>query len=169
MEGATGISWRWRAYPLGQSYWYQAYSSVSSDGLFDKADGIQIYELLMQLFSAIQMAGANLNPNSVHTGLTSYERFDSDTNHSPTAYYTAGDYTYVKDFELLRWDITQAPPGGADAPPGGSNGGCWIEIGGGQRHAADQWPPGDHGSDPGGCGAEWGSSATDWNSDNTTG
>jgi hypothetical protein len=140
---------------IPEAYWGQAYSAANPDGGFDRFIGPLIYEELMQVFTAVQMAGPNLTPGSVERGFASFRRNAADDGSSPTAYYTPADHTFVKDLMLVRWDVAGTPPGGSDPSVGGGAAGCYRELDGGARHLEDGWPSGDHGGDQGGCGVDW--------------
>jgi hypothetical protein len=151
-----GITWRWRAQPLTQTFWYQAYASTNPDGQFDTSQGSGLYEILMQLFSAIQMAGPDLKPDTVQRGLDGYSRTSGDSS-EPNAGYTVGLPVFIQDFSFVRWDASRQPPGGGQAQLESNNpGGCYVHISD-KRHG--RWPHEDQSQFPGICGADWESSA----------
>ncbi|MHB8718625.1 MAG: type 1 periplasmic-binding domain-containing protein [Candidatus Dormibacteria bacterium] len=145
---SIGITWRWRAPQPAETYWQRAYSSVNPDGQFDVSFGPTLYELLMRLYSGIQMAGPDLTPQTFEAGLESYRRTPSVGNFSPTAGYSPGTYGFVQDMTLIRWDPTGTPPGSQST-------GCYLELDGGSRYGLGEWPAGDHSTDSGSCGADW--------------
>ncbi|MHB8510259.1 MAG: ABC transporter substrate-binding protein, partial [Candidatus Dormibacteria bacterium] len=136
MKGAFGIvdRWRWRQYP--QPYWYQAYNEVGSGSAGSRAWGASMYDSLMMAFTAIQMAGARLTPNSVRTGLEGFTAA-YEPSFSPHAGYSSTDHSFIDDFMIGRWD-----PSGT--PPGGSANGCLRLADGGKRYASEgPWPTDD--------------------------
>ncbi|MHB8510256.1 MAG: hypothetical protein ACYDGR_16695 [Candidatus Dormibacteria bacterium] len=139
---ATGITWQWREPPMPLTYWWQAYQQIDPTGSPDRAFGQTIYEELMQLFGAIQLAGAHLTAQSVEAGMDTWHRQSSDP-FSPTASYTPGSYSFVKDWMWERWDSSATPPGGAQEPGlGGSQDGCYRLVDDGARFdlSTRSWP-----------------------------
>jgi hypothetical protein len=151
-NGALALDWRWKIPATPDTYWAQAYTAVNSDGQFDKYTGPPLYETLMQLFGAIQMAGPHLTPTSIQQGMLKWQRAEIGLT-SPLAGTALGAPWFVQDEVLLRWNSTEVTPGGGDSASGAT--GCYDVIG--PRSALGAWPQGDQSTDPGSCGADWSS------------
>ncbi|MHB8509815.1 MAG: hypothetical protein ACYDGR_14405 [Candidatus Dormibacteria bacterium] len=137
---ATGLTWKWREPVMPQAYWWQAYTQVDPTGTPDRSVGQVVYQELMQLFGAVQLAGPRLTSASVESGMQSWHRPSTDPS-TPSASYDAGSYSFVKDFGWVRWDATGSPPGGVEGN-GGAGGGCYRWVDGGARFdsTAHDWP-----------------------------
>ncbi|MHB8718626.1 MAG: hypothetical protein ACYDAC_07010 [Candidatus Dormibacteria bacterium] len=143
-NNATGLTWRWRQPTMEQSYWYRAYQEIDPAGVPDRSSGPAIYEGLMQLFGAIQMAGPGLTPASVSTGMARWIS-PSPGPFSPEARYAPGSSSFIKDFMEERWDPKGVPPGGAQGSSSTPvQGGCYRLVENGDRHDLGQpWPDSD--------------------------
>jgi hypothetical protein len=95
---------------------------------------IGIYNKLLLLFTGIQAAGPRLTPASFERGLRALPPHQSGDPFVPTAYFSAGDHAFLKDYALVWWDSTGDPPGENPAP------GCWRLIEDGRRYRAEDWP-----------------------------
>lgn len=166
LNNAFGISEMWQM-PGGTSqYWYRAAFSV--DPTTTGVVTFEAYEELMQLFSAIQLAGPNLTAPHVaggelgrgpgYVGLYGWQRkFSYDPSRlspaSPAAGFGPADRSFLKGMEEERWDASGSPPGGSEPSDcfGGGVGapkvvlGCFRIINNAQRFSE----PGDesHGLD----------------------
>ncbi|MHB8507993.1 MAG: hypothetical protein ACYDGR_04995 [Candidatus Dormibacteria bacterium] len=140
-RGASGISFHWRARPLAETYWWQAYQSVDSTNTPDAWQGFSAYESMLQLFSAIQLAGPHLTPANLEQGMRTWIRTSPDP-FSPTASYAPGTYDFVDDFAWFRWDPSGTPPGGSqtEIAPGASPGGCYRMVDDGRRFDTTDHP-----------------------------
>jgi hypothetical protein len=95
---------------------------------------IGIYNKLLLLFTGIQAAGPRLTPAGFERGLRALPPHQSGDPFVPTAYFSAGDHAFLKDYALVWWDSTGDPPGENPAP------GCWRLIEDGRRYRAEDWP-----------------------------
>ena len=94
------------------------------------------YLPLFQLFRAIQVAGPRLGPTAIDKGFHAIPKIKSDDPTKPAGFYDSGDYTYVKDAQVMFWDSTADNPYANDP-------GCYRMASGGARYLANQWSPGD--------------------------
>ncbi|HEX2851486.1 MAG TPA: hypothetical protein VHN98_13070 [Acidimicrobiales bacterium] len=111
---------------------YMAYREADPNA--DDSDiqtGCPLYDYLRQLFTGIQVAGPRLTPQAMDKGFHAIPAVRSTDPKVPACFYSAGDYTCVKDAQLERWD-----------PSANSGQGCYRMIEGGQRYTADTWPDG---------------------------
>lgn len=97
-----------------------------------------IYELIRQLFTGIQVAGPRLGPTSIDQGYHAVPAVQSTSPFVPACYYDPGDYTCVKD-AIAEWWST------SDTPPGQRQPGCFMTTGPdanhkGQRYLSGHWP-----------------------------
>ncbi|MHB8507892.1 MAG: hypothetical protein ACYDGR_04485 [Candidatus Dormibacteria bacterium] len=92
------------------------------------------YTPLRQLFTGIQVAGPRLTPVAVDQGFHAIPQHTSSSPDVPACYYLAGDYTCVKDAELMWYDPTATNALG--------NSGCWRMVQGGLRFTANSWSSG---------------------------
>ncbi|MHB8510257.1 MAG: type 1 periplasmic-binding domain-containing protein [Candidatus Dormibacteria bacterium] len=133
--------WRWRAAP--QPYWYQAVQQQDPTFVPDDYLGSSVYYGLMMAFTAIQMAGPNLTAGNAAAAMSQFTAAN-DPPFSPRASYSPGDYTFVDDFMIEKFDTSGNPPGG----PAGS--GCFRLPDGGRRYVSDgAWPPSDRAAEVG--------------------
>ncbi len=101
------------------------------------------YDDLRQLFSGIQVAGPRLTPASINEGFRAIPAIRSTDPRVPACYYAPGDYTCVKDAQVMGYDSNTNNGNGAP---------CWRMYEGGQRYLADGWPAGNVLSQSGGAG-----------------
>ena len=94
-----------------------------------------LYPTLRQIATGIQVAGPKLNPDTVDQGFHAIPAHASSDPKVPACFYNPGDYTCVKDAEVMWWD----PSGVA---PTSSGAGCWRSMEGGTRYLTGRWPPG---------------------------
>jgi hypothetical protein len=144
MANATGITWRWRQPPLPQSWWWQAYQEVDPNNSPDTFTGYTIYEELMQVFGAIQMAGPDLTPQNVARGMQRWHSDDVSQGYNPRGGFQGGSATFIQDLMEERWDTTGIPPGGVqqDNNDAGNATGCYRMVELARRHY-DDWPEAD--------------------------
>jgi hypothetical protein len=108
------------------------------------ANACPIYDDLRQLFTGIQVAGPRLGPFSVDKGYHAIPAIPSTDPRTPACFYDPGDYTCVKDAEVMYFDPTaQTPDTGAEGQPPG----CWKMTYGGQRFLAGKFPKNPPGAD----------------------
>jgi len=106
------------------------------------------YQSLLQLFTAIQVAGPGLTPANVDAGFHAILPHRSDVADVPSCYYLPGDYTCTKDAQAELWSALAIPPGSMvipgvvdPVPDLPRRPGCWQTIQHGERHLND-WPTG---------------------------
>lgn len=117
---------------LEDTYCYQAYHDTSSQG---GTWSCQIYPSLLQVFTAIQVAGPNLTAKTVDQGLHAIPAVTSKDPTVPACFYLPGDYTCVKDATLEYWDPVKH---GERASY--NQGACWRQVDKGARFIAGEWP-----------------------------
>jgi hypothetical protein len=93
------------------------------------------YKNLFQFFVGVQVAGPRLGPTSIDKGFHAIPAVRSEDPRVPACFYLPGDYTCVKDAEVMIYDAGGTPPG--DSRPG-----CWRSIEGGKRYLPGEWPAG---------------------------
>ena len=152
---AFGITELWQLPGFTAAYWERAYSSVSPTTVMDPFSGMGTYETLMQVLSALQLAGPSPSPtraasgdpgrDSSYVGLYGWQRrftYDASLGNSsaplsppasPAAGYSPGDYTFVRGMIEQRWDPTGVPAGGPY--PSELMAGCFRIINNSQRFA----------------------------------
>lgn len=134
---AFGITPQWRWKPRPYPYYYQAAQSVSPNFQADGFTGSAVYYGLLMAFTAIQLAGPNLNAQSVESGMQSFTAA-YEPPYSPHAGFGPGRYTFFDDFMIVRWDSSGSPPDGQ------SGSGCLRLADGGLRYlATSTWPTSD--------------------------
>ena len=127
-------NWRWR--PRPQPYYYQAAQSVSASTQPDSSWGSSIYYGLLMAFTAIQMSGHNLTAANAARAMQGFTAA-YDPPFSPHAGYAPGDYNFLDDYMIERWDSSGNPPDSAGA-------GCFRLTDGGKRYLpTDPWPSDD--------------------------
>ena len=93
--------------------------------LFISADGTQSY--FSVLASALQQAGARLDPGTFERGELTLPAFGGDRRHTLVR-FGAGDYTGQDDVRMTYWSAT------ATSPANGKRG-AFLPLDGGRRHA----------------------------------
>lgn len=93
---------------------------------------------LFQLFRAIQVAGPRLGPTSVDKGFHAIPHSRSDDCAQPAGFYDAGDYSYVKDAQVMVYDAQADNPYSSQQPKG-----CYRMVENGKRYPAGGWTTGD--------------------------
>ena len=130
--------WSARREPLRQqdSQWYRAAQEGCRGCAVELFTPGQYDELLL-LAWGIQAAGPRLTPQNFVNGLAKLPRLPSTDPFAPAAYFAEGDYSFVKDASLIRWDPSGVVPG--QAP------GCYRLPEEGRRYRAEDWHrhPGD--------------------------
>jgi hypothetical protein len=131
-------------------------TNVTAVGEFNKEPGVQafreasgpdypqrdiqyamdFYLPLFQLFRAIQVAGPRLGPTSIDKGFHAIPKIKSEDPTKPAGFYDSGDYTYVKDSQVMFWDSAADNPYANDP-------GCYRMVRGGARSLANDWSAGD--------------------------
>jgi hypothetical protein len=140
-KDAFGLSWMWWQPAPTATYWYQAYKQTDAATNPDISFGIEIYEHLLALFSAIQLAGPNLTPDSISQGMLRWQR-TSPAPYSPGGSFRPGHHAFINDYALVYWDPSGTPPGGPEPSVATTEqGGCYRWVDGGARRGSDfAWP-----------------------------
>jgi len=127
--------------PVEQSC-YDAYRSVDPEvntADFSLTYACEEYDDLRQLFTGIQVAGADLTPASMGEGFHAIPAHLSSSPEVPACYYPAGIYNCIQDGVAMWWDPS-SPAG--PAYEGENNIGTWRIASNGARFAPGAWPPG---------------------------
>ena len=95
--------------------------------------GCAMYPGIRLIFTGIQVAGPKLDPASMDKGYHAIPDRPSTDPFVPACYFDPGDYTCIKDAQLVHWD----PSGHA---PGTTGGGCMRMVEQGKRYVAGGWP-----------------------------
>jgi hypothetical protein len=143
LDGVFGITFGWVVPQYPGEFWSQAVREVDPSSTYDP--GPDYYLALMQLFTAIQRAGAHLSASAVESGLGNFTRGFTQP-YGLTGAYNGALSGFVQDQEMHYWDSSQTP---ADT----SEPGCFVDVANGARYPGDTWPSGDHAHDPGKCNA----------------
>jgi hypothetical protein len=113
----------------------QAYREVEPRGSnTDEDSSCNAYRAFFQLFKSIQVAGPNLNPQSVDQGQHAIQKASSQSPGTAACFYDPGDYTCVKDAQESWWDPNAPDPDGSS-----SDRGCWRMVRSGRRYLAGAW------------------------------
>jgi hypothetical protein len=88
--------------------------------------GCSIYPIMLQLFSALQLAGPRLTPTSLERGLRELPYLSSPDPQTPSCYYGSA-FNCIQDAIAEYYD---------------NNKDCWRAIDGGRRFLTDRWPSG---------------------------
>jgi hypothetical protein len=113
----------------------QAFREGDPNGrAIDEFNACDIYRGMFQLFTSIQVAGPNLNPQSVDQGQHAIQRQSSPSPYVAACFYDPGDYTCVKDASESWWD-----PAAPDPDNRAGQAGCWRLVDGGKRYLAGDW------------------------------
>lgn len=96
------------------------------------------YDEFNLVFTGIQAAGPRLSPATWDRGIRSLPARQSRDPFAPSAYFSPGNHSFMKDYAFAWFDV-----GGV--PPGGSRPGCWRLPQDGLRYRLEDWPshPGD--------------------------
>lgn len=112
------------------SYRYQAYREACPDGSCAMPSEVDYYQFLM-IFRGIQAAGPRLTVANLDRGLHAIPPRPSPDPFTPAAYFAPGNYSFIKDATVVRWDPAGVPPGGQS--------GCWRYVQRGKRYRAEDW------------------------------
>ena len=93
------------------------------------------YDDLFQFFVGVQVSGPFLGPTQMNKGFRAIPQRYVGRPDVPACFYPPGDYTCIKDAQVLYWNASDVPPG--DERPG-----CWKAIENGRRYGPGQWPAG---------------------------
>lgn len=137
-RNALGISYDYRRGPLPSQAWYMAFREGCPDCAEPTTsnENPALYEATAMLMYGIQAAGPSLTFSSLDRGLHAIPQRPSGDRVVPTAFFRAGNFSYVKDAMPIVWD-----PSGDD--PVSSAKGCYRLPSEGKRFLPGEWPPGD--------------------------
>lgn len=135
-RAAFGITFDYRRAGFTEQPWYLAYREGCGQCVEPRADLSALYDDLVLLAYGIQAAGPKLSPSTFDRGLHAIPAKPADDPFRPAAYFSADNYSFVKDAAEIWWD----PAGIA---PGDSRPGCFRLVGDGLRSRAADWTGGD--------------------------
>ena len=138
-RNAFGLTFDYRRGAFTDQMWVRAYKEGCPECPLDVSNalGPELYDQLSMLFYGIQAAGPRLTAENIDKGLHAIKPHRSSDPFLPAAYFSPGNYSFVKDAAAYWWDPT------GPSPTGGS--GCYRLVDGGQRFRAGEWPKGDTG------------------------
>ena len=136
---AFGITTDYRRDAVHDQWWYRAFREGCPDCAEPTPTGYSsasfLYDQYSLLFRAIQAAGPRLTPQSADKGMHAIPPNGSPDPYRPAAYFSPGNYSYLKDSMAIWWD----PSGVA---PGANNPGCYRLPEDGKRYRTGEWRPG---------------------------
>lgn len=156
--GGAGVAWHRHAImvstrafqpPLWESRCWKALDEVRPD---TEEPGARVYACswfgaLQQIVTGVQLAGPRLNPSTFAAGFKRLVIQSTSDPQVPSCIYTEGDYSCIKDGQVLRFDA-----GGSATAPTLLEGlsaqvfelpqSCWLAVEGGRRHLPGDWPAG---------------------------
>ncbi|HZQ27329.1 MAG TPA: hypothetical protein VFA94_06495 [Acidimicrobiales bacterium] len=137
---AFGITYGRRRGPVDQQSWYEAFQEACPGCTLAASGPVfpQGYDDLTLLMWGIQAAGPRLTAANVDRGLHAIQPRPSPDPYTPAAYFTPGNYSWVKDAALVWWDPSGSTGQSATA-------GCYRLVESGTRKRAADWAPGDEG------------------------
>lgn len=135
---AFGLTYERRLGPKWEQDWYIAFRQTCETRCTTNNAMAPMYEDFLLLFTGIQSAGPRLTPANVDRGLHAIKPQPSPDPYTPAAYFSPGNYTFVKDAMFVWWD----PQG---RPPGVNSAGCYRLVEHGKRYRAEDWPDTDDG------------------------
>lgn len=133
---AMGVSFVARWGDANAQHWSRTYRETCGCDLQAKYWTSTFYDPFAMLFYGIQAAGPRLTPQSFDKGMHAIPPRGSVGPYSPAAYFTPGNYSYLKDAMEIWWDPENTGPG--DDKPG-----CYRIPNDGRRFRAGEWLPGD--------------------------
>lgn len=117
--------------------WLSAYRSSCGDcPVPSDYRAARLYNVLTLLMWGVQAAGPQLTPQSMDRGLHAIAERPSSDPTVAAAYFTPGNWSWIKDAARIWWD-----PAGTE--PGGSRPGCYRLADGGTRKRPADWPESD--------------------------
>ncbi len=138
---AFGITFDYRRDSIPEQNWYRAYKegcprcaepATSAGG----GSVAELYDQLTMLFYGIQAGGPRLSAESIDKGLHAIPPNGSPSPYKPAAYFSTGNYTFLKDATAIWWDQSGTPPGSQTA-------GCYRLLQEGKRYRNGEWTTGD--------------------------
>ncbi len=140
-RNAFGITFDRRRDAPHEQPWYQAFKETCPEcpepSAVEAYQGVsEIYDNLLMLFHGIQAAGPRLTPASFDKGMHAIPARSSVSPYAPAAYFSPGNYTYLKDAMGIWWDPL-ATAAGSTTP------GCYKLPYDGKRMRIGEWPEGD--------------------------
>lgn len=136
---AFGVSFDYRRGHIAEQMWARALAQACADcSPPNSYYPYRMYEVFSLLFYGIQSAGPRLTPASIDKGLHAIDHRPSEDPRVPAAYFTPGDWSWVKDAKAMWWDSDGVPPGSTQP-------GCYRLYAGGIRFRPGEWPSNDDG------------------------
>lgn len=139
-QRSFGMSFGWRQPERSSQNHYSAYLSQEPGTTPNQRWNFDIYHALLNLFTAVQMAGPFIDPPAVAAGLATHRyRFPAQP-FTPSGGFDAGFpsiRTFVDSAMAWWWDPSGTPPGGRRGE------GCVRVARGGRRSYHWRWPGGD--------------------------
>ncbi len=136
-EHAFGVTFDYRRDSVADQAWARAYQEgCTSCPALTRPDAAFLYDSLTMLFYGIQAAGPRLTPETLDKGMHAIPARASTDPYRPAAYFSLGNYTFIKDAMEIWWDPRGAAPG--DTQPG-----CYRLVKDGLRFRAGDWRGGD--------------------------
>ena len=138
---ASGISYDIRRSARTSQPWYVAFKEAcpNCEEPTVARSASNMYDALNLLFYGIQSAGPHLTSRNLDKGLHAIPARKSPNSFTPAAYFSPGNYSYIKDAMEIWWDPTGTDP--TDGQPG-----CYRLTHDGLRNRAGEWPDGDSGA-----------------------
>ena len=134
---AFGVSFDYRRKGVIEQPWYQAYREGCPSCPEPDREASATYDSLAMLLYGIQAAGPRLTPLNLDKGMHAIPPSGSSTPYKPAAYFSPGNFSYIKDGMEIWWDASAQVPGEAVL-------GCYRLTNGGQRFKLGEWLSGDH-------------------------
>ena len=131
-KGAFGITYDYRRDSIANQPWYAAYREACSSCSGGGSPTARLYDELALLFYGIQAAGPKLTPQSLDKGMHAIPQRGSPDPYRPAAYFSPGNYSFIKDAMEIWWDNTSQAPG--EKRPG-----CYRIPNDGARFRSRDW------------------------------
>ncbi len=131
-KGAFGITYDYRRDSIANQTWYAAYREACSSCGGGSSPTARLYDEFALLFYGIQAAGPKLTPANLDKGMHAIPQRGSPDPYRPAAYFSPGNYSFIKDAMEIWWD-------GVSPPPGDTHPGCYRIPNDGLRFRAKDW------------------------------
>lgn len=138
---AFGITFDYRRDAIADQPWLRAYRESCPDcaqpGATNSGSNVAYaYDMLAMLFYGIQASGPQLSAENMDRGLHAIPARPSNDPYRPAAYFSPGNFSFLKDAMEIVWDPSGQAPGSASA-------GCYRLSAGGRRYRTAEWQLGD--------------------------
>lgn len=131
-RGAFGFTFDRRRDARESQDFYRAHQEGCPDCTQFVGGASRMYDQMFLIFYAIQAAGPRLTAASVDKGMHAIEARGSSDPYKPSAYFSPGNYSFIKDAMEIWWDPTGQAPSGNQA-------GCYRLANQGARRRANEW------------------------------